>query len=89
MSSVIDSNDNPEDPIRPAEEWHVRITVPEEYSGYMIGEVNSRDGYLKELQAEGGEFTIQAALPASEYQAMAVLIAGLKGKTPGRIRREE
>ena len=44
----------------------VEITVPEEYMGDVIGDVNSRRGRLEGMDREGGNQVIRAFIPLSE-----------------------
>ena len=59
----------------------VEITVPEEYMGDVIGDVNSRRGRLEGMDAEGGNQVIRAFIPLSEMFGYAT---DLRSKTQGR-----
>ena len=59
----------------------VEITVPEEYMGDVIGDVNSRRGRLEGMEQEGGNQVIRAFIPLSEMFGYAT---DLRSKTQGR-----
>ena len=59
----------------------VEITVPEEYMGDVIGDVNSRRGRLEGMDPEGGNQVIRAFIPLSEMFGYAT---DLRSKTQGR-----
>ena len=59
----------------------VEITVPEEYMGDVIGDVNSRRGRLEGMDAEGGNQVIRSFIPLSEMFGYAT---DLRSKTQGR-----
>ena len=88
MPPLSQSEEGPDDPVRPIESWRVKLTIPQEFVGYVIGEVNSRGGYVEAMTGQEERMVIQAKLPAREFEAMATLVAGLRGKAPGRIERE-
>ena len=59
----------------------VEITVPEEYMGDVIGDVNSRRGRMEGLEADDGLQEIRAFIPLSEMFGYAT---DLRSKTQGR-----
>ncbi len=59
----------------------VEITVPEEYMGDVIGDVNSRRGRLEGMEAKNGSQEIRAFIPLSEMFGYAT---DLRSKTQGR-----
>ena len=59
----------------------VEITVPEEYMGDVIGDVNSRRGRLEGMEPENGNQVIRAFIPLSEMFGYAT---DLRSKTQGR-----
>ena len=59
----------------------VEITVPEEYMGDVIGDVNSRRGKMEGLEARNGMQIIRAFIPLSEMFGYAT---DLRSKTQGR-----
>ena len=59
----------------------VEITVPEEYMGDVIGDVNSRRGRMEGMDAEDGMQEIHAFIPLSEMFGYAT---DLRSKTQGR-----
>ena len=59
----------------------VEITVPEEYMGDVIGDVNSRRGRMEGMEADDGMQEIKALVPLSEMFGYAT---DLRSKTQGR-----
>ena len=59
----------------------VEITVPEEYMGDVIGDVNSRRGRMEGMEANDGMQEIRAYIPLSEMFGYAT---DLRSKTQGR-----
>lgn len=59
----------------------VEITVPEEYMGDVIGDVNSRRGRMEGMEASNGAQIIRANIPLSEMFGYATV---LRSKTQGR-----
>ncbi len=59
----------------------VEITVPEEYMGDVIGDVNSRRGKMEGMDAVNGSQIIHAFIPLSEMFGYAT---DLRSKTQGR-----
>jgi elongation factor G len=59
----------------------VEITVPEEYMGDVIGDVNSRRGKMEGMEARSGMQIIRAFIPLSEMFGYAT---DLRSKTQGR-----
>ena len=59
----------------------VEITVPEEYMGDVIGDVNSRRGRMEGMEAQGGNQVIRSFIPLSEMFGYAT---DLRSKTQGR-----
>ena len=59
----------------------VEITVPEEYMGDVIGDVNSRRGKMEGMEARGGNQIIRGFIPLSEMFGYAT---DLRSKTQGR-----
>ena len=59
----------------------VEITVPEEYMGDVIGDVNSRRGRLEGMDTNNGTTEIHSHIPLSEMFGYAT---DLRSKTQGR-----
>ena len=59
----------------------VEITVPEEYMGDVIGDVNSRRGRMEGMDANDGMQEIHSFIPLSEMFGYAT---DLRSKTQGR-----
>ena len=59
----------------------VEITVPEEYMGDVIGDVNSRRGRMEGMEARSGSQIIRGFIPLSEMFGYAT---DLRSKTQGR-----
>ena len=59
----------------------VEVTVPEEYMGDVIGDINSRRGRLEGMEASQGNQVIRSFSPLSEMFGYAT---DLRSKTQGR-----
>ena len=59
----------------------IEITVPEEYMGDVIGDINSRRGRMEGMEARGGSQIIRGFIPLSEMFGYAT---DLRSKTQGR-----
>ena len=59
----------------------VEVTVPEEYMGDVIGDINSRRGRMEGMEANDGMQEIKAFIPLSEMFGYAT---DLRSKTQGR-----
>ncbi len=59
----------------------VEITVPEEYMGDVIGDINSRRGKMEGMEARAGSQIIRGFIPLSEMFGYAT---DLRSKTQGR-----
>ncbi|WP_312340309.1 elongation factor G [Anaerospora hongkongensis] len=59
----------------------VEITVPEEYMGDVIGDINSRRGRIEGMESRSGAQTIRAFVPLSEMFGYAT---DLRSRTQGR-----
>ena len=59
----------------------VEVTVPEEYMGDVIGDINSRRGRMEGMEARGGNQIIRGFIPLSEMFGYAT---DLRSKTQGR-----
>lgn len=59
----------------------IEITVPEEYMGDVIGDINSRRGRMEGMEARGGSQLIRGFIPLSEMFGYAT---DLRSKTQGR-----
>jgi len=88
LPRLIQSADEPDDPVGPMENWRVKLTILQEFIGYVIGELNSRGGYVEGMTGEEEQMVIRATLPARDFEAMAKIVEGLRGKNPGKIERE-
>ena len=59
----------------------VVVTVPEEYMGDVMGDLNSRRGQIQSMEAAAGAQQISANVPLSEMFGYAT---DLRSKTQGR-----
>jgi len=59
----------------------VEVTVPEEYMGDVIGDLNSRRGRIEGMEARAGAQAIRAYVPLSEMFGYAT---DLRSRTQGR-----
>ena len=61
--------------------FKVEVTVPEEYMGDVIGDINSRRGRIEGMDSRFGTQIIKAKVPLSEMFGYAT---DLRSKTQGR-----
>ncbi|MDR0433652.1 MAG: elongation factor G, partial [Gracilibacteraceae bacterium] len=59
----------------------VEVTVPDEYTGDVIGDLNSRRGRIEGMESRGGAHGIQAVVPLAEMFGYAT---ELRSRTQGR-----
>ncbi|MCG0238209.1 MAG: elongation factor G [Firmicutes bacterium] len=59
----------------------VEVTVPEEYMGDVIGDINARRGRIEGMEARGGVQVVRAYVPLAEMFGYAT---DLRSKTQGR-----
>ena len=57
----------------------VRIRVPEDYMGDVIGDINSKRGRVLGMDAEGGGRVVNAEVPMSEMQRYSVDLRSMTG----------
>ena len=69
------------DPVLLEPYMKVEVTVPEEYMGDVIGDLNSRRGRINSMEARNGAQVIDAFVPLSEMFGYAT---DLRSKTQGR-----
>ncbi len=69
------------DPVLKEPIMKVDVSVPEEYMGDVIGDLNSRRGKILGMEAQGGAQAISAYVPLSEMFGYAT---DLRSKTQGR-----
>jgi translation elongation factor EF-G len=51
------------------------MTVPEEFAGWSMGELNSRRGCIIGMDVQHGNVVIRGSVPTTEYEALADAIA--------------
>lgn len=61
--------------------FKVEVTVPEEYMGDVMGDINSRRGRVEGMDARGGAQVIRAKVPLAEMFGYSTI---LRSKTQGR-----
>jgi Elongation factor G C-terminus len=88
LSPLVQSTDEPEEPLGPAENWKVKLTVHEEFIAYVLGELNSRNGYVEAMDGQEKQMIIHAVLPSREFEAMKTIVASLRGTVPGSVERD-
>jgi hypothetical protein len=88
LSPLAQSTDEPEEPLGPTENWKVKLKVHEQFVGYVLGELNSRNGYVEVMDGQGKQMIIHAVLPSQEFEAMKTIVASLEGTPPGRVERD-
>ena len=59
----------------------VEVTVPEEYMGDVMGDINSRRGRIEGMEAQAGAQIIRAMVPLSEMFGYSTT---LRSRTQGR-----
>ena len=69
------------DPVLLEPIMHVEATMPEEYLGDVIGDLNSRRGQIEGMEARGGAQLVMAFVPLSEMFGYAT---DLRSRTQGR-----
>ena len=69
------------DPVLLEPTMKVEVTVPEEYMGDVIGDINSRRGRMEGMEAVNGAQVIRAFVPLSEMFGYAT---SLRSRTQGR-----
>ncbi len=69
------------DPVLLEPMMRVDVTVPEEYMGDVIGDLNSRRGRIEGMEARGGAQVVKAFVPLSEMFGYATT---LRSRTQGR-----
>ncbi|MBU5485029.1 elongation factor G [Clostridium sp. MSJ-11] len=69
------------DPVLLEPMMKVEVTVPEEYMGDVMGDVNSRRGRIEGMEAQAGAQVIRAFVPLSEMFGYATV---LRSNTQGR-----
>ena len=69
------------DPVLKEPIMQVDVTVPEEYMGDVMGDLNSRRGQIQGMEARNGVQAIAAFVPLSEMFGYAT---DLRSKTQGR-----
>ena len=63
---------------------NVEITAPQEASGDILGDVNSRRGRVQGMDTKGSQSVVKAQVPLSEmlsYQSTLNSITGARGRT--------
>ena len=69
------------DPVLMEPIMQVVVTVPEEYLGYVIGDINARRGQIKSIDVVAGAQQVHSYIPLSEMFGYAT---DLRSKTQGR-----
>ncbi|MCB2306684.1 elongation factor G [Clostridium estertheticum] len=69
------------DPVLLEPIMRVEVTVPEEYMGDVMGDINSRRGRIEGMEAESGAQVIRAMVPLSEMFGYSTT---LRSRTQGR-----
>ncbi|MPN33867.1 Elongation factor G [bioreactor metagenome] len=69
------------DPVLLEPMMKVEVTVPEDYMGDVIGDINSRRGRIEGMEADNGAQIIRSFVPLSEMFGYATT---LRSRTQGR-----
>ena len=81
MVGTLNGLAEPDDPNQVPGDLNVLVTVPEEFVGLSIQELNAREGRIVGLESRGENVSINATLPASLYSALVeAIIAGTDGR---------
>jgi translation elongation factor EF-G len=88
MPRVLSGVGDPDDSGRHDPELAICITVPEEFAGWSMAELNGRRGYITEIVAERGNALIRGVVPTSQYAVLGDVIAA-GTRSLGRIERAE
>jgi len=87
MARVLSGVGEPSQP-EPDPEVAIRMTIPEEFGGISMGELNSRRGCVLGMDSQPGRvILIRASLPASEYMGLEDTIAEWT-QNRGRVEHE-
>lgn len=78
---------NISEPDQPNAEVAICMTVPEEFAGAVMGELQSRRGYTAEMEVQSGVVVIRGRMPASEFDGFQATIA-LATQQGGRVERQ-
>jgi elongation factor G len=78
---------NISEPDQPNAELAIRMTVPEEFAGAVMGELQSKRGYTTEMDVQWGVVIIRGRMPASEFDGFRATIA-LATQQRGRVERQ-
>lgn len=72
------------EPGQPDPEITVCITIPEEFSGSSMSELERRHGCLTDMKVQHGLVSVRATLPASAFGGLVEAI-GLATQRQGRV----
>ena len=72
---VLSGLDESDDSNGPDPEVAIRITVPQEFAGWSMGEITVRRGFITDMDAGGENAVIRGRLPKSKYAALADALA--------------
>jgi translation elongation factor EF-G len=81
MARTLNGLAEPDDPNQVPGDLNVLVTVPEEFVGLSIQELNAREGRIVGIERRGENISINATLPTSLYSALLeAIIAGTDGR---------
>ena len=81
MAGTLNGSAEPDDQNQAPGEVSVLVTVPEEFVGLSIQELNAREGRIVGIERRGENISINATLPTSLYSALLeAIIAGTDGR---------
>jgi translation elongation factor EF-G len=75
MARTLNEWQEPDEANMPSGEWKILITVPEEFVGVAVQELQVREGLINGMEGEQHNFVVRASLPASQYAALVAAIA--------------
>lgn len=74
MAEILSGLAEPDEPNPVPGDITVLVTVPEEFAGVSLGELNAREARINGMEVEGICVTISATLPASHYKTLVEVI---------------
>jgi hypothetical protein len=75
MTRVLSGVNEPDEPNRPDPELVIRMTVPEEFAGWSMGELSAHRGWIKGIDVQHGIAVIRGSVPTTQYEGLADTIA--------------
>jgi predicted membrane GTPase involved in stress response len=77
MAPALKSENNEPEDIGPIA---IELTVPEEFLGFSIDALTTRQGTINNLLSQNGRAVIEASLPARQYESLEKAIVEYAGR---------